>query len=449
MPTIRGFVEGLEIGRAGLFTATVVQDNGTRDTYRIADLDADPERFNERLSKLGLLRDAMDAAEPVEIEYVSEGNANYIDRVRRITRDSIAPVTETTRVTGMVIGVAVAAQNRAGTATEAPDRAVVALMAAGSAQSFVLDMQTPERGVAEAQLDMLREAQTAGEAVTIDATSKERRIVAVARGDLGATGAGGGDAETLAGFVESIAHSQLAQSHVMAVTLVTAPPFETAAGGHYVRLEPFTPGEVTLAVLRGSPEYALLEAALRDKLRVHVAATAAAQQDTPNEPRDDTPPPATHVPRSGEKPLTGGVTRSGDALRLVRGVEVLHALASASRPVWIEVRRRSLDVGPEAPCADGLPSNDLTPRTLRDLALPYKAEWSATGCFNHGVYRFQFILDTPFELFIDGEARCLHTAEDGATRFAHACLDGDHEVRVVLPEWTCRKEFVFDVYRIR
>ena len=109
----------------------------------------------------------------------------------------------------------------------------------------------------------------------------------------------------------------------------------------------------------------------------------------------------------------------------------------------------AVELGPEAPCADGLPSNDLTPRTLRDLALPYKAEWSATGCFNHGIYRFQFILDTPVELFIDGEARCLHTAEDGATQFAHACLDGDHEVRVVLPEWTCRKEFVFDVYRIR
>lgn len=449
MPTIRGFVEGLEIGRAGLFVATVVKDDGTRDAYRIADLDADPERFNERLSKLGLLRDAMDAAEPVEIEYTAEGAANSIDRVRRITRDSVAPVTGTTRVTGMVIGVAVAAQNRTGNAAEAPDRAVVALMAAGSAQSYVLDMQAPERGVAEAQLDMLREAQAAGEAVTLDVSGKERRIVTVARGDLGGAGAGGGDAETIAGFVEAIAHSQLAQSHVMVVTLVTAPPFETAAGGHYVELEPFTPGEVTLAVLRGSPEYALLEAALRDKLRVHVAASAAAEPDRPNEPRDDTPPPATHVPRSREEPLAGGAARTGEPLRLVRGVQVLHALASASRPVWIEVRRRSLDVGPEAPCADGLPSNDLTPRTLRDLALPYKAEWSATGCFNHGVYRFQFILDTPLELFIDGEARCLHTGEDGATQFAHACLDGDHEVRVVLPEWTCRREFVFDVYRIR
>lgn len=455
MPTIRGFVEGLEIGRAGLLVATVVQDDGTRGTYRIADLDADPERFNERLSKLGLLRDAMDAAEPVEIEFTSEGSANLIERVRRITRDSLEPVTATDRVTGMVIGVAVAARNLTGAASEAADRAVVGLMAAGSAQSYVLDLQAPERGVAEAQLDLLREAQAAGDTVTLDVAVKERRIVSVTRGELGGAGDGGDKGEPIAGFVEAIAHSQLAQSHVMLVRLVTAPPFETAAGGHFVKLEPFTPSEIALAVLRGSPEHALLEAALRDKLRVHVLGSAAADSDRPNEPRDeprDDNEPMSHVPLAADGGVIGvvdGAAGHARPLRLVRGVELLHALASASRPVWIEVRRRSLDVGPEVPCAPGLPSNDLTPRTLRDLALPYKAEWSAIGCFNHGVYRFQFILDTPFELYIDGELRCLHAAEDGSAQFAHACLDGDHEVRVVLPEWTCRKDFAFDVYRIR
>lgn len=447
MPTIRGFVAGLEIGRAGLVIATVVRDDGTRAAYRIADLDADPERFNERLSKVGLLRDAMDAAEPIEIEYTAEGSANFIDRIKRITRDSLAPISDTDRVTGMVIGVAVAAQNRTSAESETPDRAAVALLAAGSAQTYVLDMQAPERGVAEAQLDMLRDAQAAGDTVTLDVARKERRILTVSRGELGGDGAGGGKGEVLAGFVEAIAHSQLAQSHVMLITLVTAPAFETAAGGHFVKLEPFTPAEVAFAVLRGSPEHALLEAALRDKLRVHIAASAAVDADRPNEPRDEESL-RSHVP-SAREPFGGSATGRGEGLRLVRGVQLLHALASASRPVWIEVRRRSLDVGPEAPCVPGLPSNDLTPRTLRDLALPYKAEWSAVGCFNHGVYRFQFILDTPFELYIDGEPRCLHAAEDDAATFAHACLDGDHEVRVVLSEWTCRMDFVFDVYRIR
>ena len=59
MPIIRGFVERLEIGRAGLVTAALRHDDGSTADYLIQDLDADPERFNERLSKLGVLRDAM------------------------------------------------------------------------------------------------------------------------------------------------------------------------------------------------------------------------------------------------------------------------------------------------------------------------------------------------------------------------------------------------------
>ena len=69
MPIIRGFVERLEIGRAGLVVASLRHDDGSTNDYQIADLDADPERFNERLSKLGILRDAMTPAEPVEVEY--------------------------------------------------------------------------------------------------------------------------------------------------------------------------------------------------------------------------------------------------------------------------------------------------------------------------------------------------------------------------------------------
>lgn len=453
MPIIRGFVEGLEIGRAGLLIASIVKDDGARDQYRIADLDADPERFNERLSKLGLLRDAMDVAEPVEIEYSTEGSANFIDRVRRVTRDNLHRPTDIQRVNGMVLGVAVAAENRSGSAAEAADFAIVALMTGGSVQSSRLDLQAPERGVAQTQLDLLRAAQAAGEPVSLDVSAKDRRIVAVWRGEFGEAGTAEIDPEIVAGFVESISHTQLAQSHMMIVTLVTAPRFEDSNGGHVVKLEPFTPDTVALAALRGSPEYTLLEAALRDKLRVHVLASGAPrpQHTGEKEPRNTGSPASADLPEATLRLLASGESAQAAAVRLhlVRGVQLLHPLASASRPVWIEVRRRSLDVGPEVACATGLPSNDLAPRTLRDLSLPYKAEWAATGCFNHGVYRFQFKLGTPFELYIDDDPRCLHTAEDGVTQFAHACLDGDHEVRVVLLEWTCRQDFVFDVYRIR
>ena len=78
MPTIRGFVERLEIGRAGLVTASLSHDDGTQADYLISDLDADPERFNERLSKLGILRDAMTRAEPVEIEFDQGDNEGQL-----------------------------------------------------------------------------------------------------------------------------------------------------------------------------------------------------------------------------------------------------------------------------------------------------------------------------------------------------------------------------------
>ena len=436
MPTIRGFVEALEVGRAGLVVAHLLHDDGSRASYRIADLDADPERFNERLSKLGILRDAMDAAEPVEIEFVAEGEVNLIERVRRITRDTLDRSAETQRITGMVMGVAVTVENRTGASAEAADFATVVLLSGGSAQSWRLDMQTPERQVAEAQLAIFRAAQAAGEAVQIDADPKSRRIVTVASGDVTGGGTGEAEPEVIDGFVESIAHSLL-ESNLMFVEVTTAPPFEEGIGGNVVRLEPFAPQLIKLAVVRGAPEYSLIEAALRDKLRLQVMALSPrGQEDRPRVRGDEGSPGV-------------AAAASARAARLVRGVQLLHALASASRPVWIQILRRSLDVGPDAVCTDGLPSSDLTPQSLRDMGLPYKAEWTGWGCFNHGVYRFQLDLKTEFEILIDGKRLCIHSAEDGGVRFAHACLDGDHEVRVVLPHWSCKQNFAMDVYRIR
>jgi hypothetical protein len=83
------------------------------------------------------------------------------------------------------------------------------------------------------------------------------------------------------------------------------------------------------------------------------------------------------------------------------------------------------------------------------MGLPYKAEWVGWGCFNHGVYRFQLDLETEFEIAVDGSTLCVHADEGGKTRFAHACLDGAHEVRVLLPHWSCSQTFTMEVYRIR
>ena len=164
MPTIRGFVERLEVGRAGLSVASLLHDDGSQADYLLPDLDADPERFNERLSKLGLLRDAMSRAEPVEIEYGQDGEGGNgaprsIDRVCRITRDMLAANGPTDRLTVFVVGIGLLADNRSGARAETSDRAsVVTMTAAGAMAAYLLDLQLPERAVAAAMLQMLCDA---------------------------------------------------------------------------------------------------------------------------------------------------------------------------------------------------------------------------------------------------------------------------------------------------
>ena len=349
MPTVRGFVERLEVGRAGLVTLTLLQDDGSHQDYRIPDLDADPERFNEYLSKLALLRDAMDRAEPVEVEYDDkEGATRGLVRVARITRDQLAGPGKTQRVTVSVVGAVIGTAAGSGPHMESADLATIIGMAAdGSVQRYVLDMQIPERAVAQAQLAALLRAQEAGATVSLEVTAESLRIVAVGVGDTDEQGSASA-LDTVDGFVESIAHSPFATSFsgTAQVMLTSAPPFNGA--GNMVPLEPFTPQPVALLVAAGSAEYKLFVLALADKLRVRVMLSGAARDN-------DT---ATNRVVEG-----GNFTRAvgaGNEARLakpllVRGARVLHALCSASRPVWIEVRRRSLDIGPEAACTEGVP----------------------------------------------------------------------------------------------
>ena len=454
MPTQRGFIEKLEIGRQGLVVVALLHDDGSRADYRIPDLDADPERFNERLSKLAILRDAMDSAEPVEIEFETRESQRMVERVARITRDGVDPAQETRTVSGLVVGVGVTATNRTGAQAEAADVAnVVVLTPGGGVETWQLDLQIAERGVAQAQLDIIRSAQATGETIRLGVDDKTRRIKSVTSGGGEGLG-GGGEDEPVDGFVETVGHAPGAGglANTAVVELTTAPPF--AGAGNIVDLLPFLPEIRRFLVVIGSIEYELVMAALRDKLRIRILAGALGGrpnddggEDTPSGGGNDQP-----VPRVAVRSFsTVGEAAAGarGPLMLVRGAQLLHALASASRPVWIQVSRKSLDVGPEAACTEGLPTSDLTPRTLRDLHLPYSAEWVGLGCFNHGVYRFQFALSTPFAVEVDGEALCVHASVDGATQFAHACLDGEHEVRVTLDAWTCDQAFNMDVYRIR
>ncbi len=452
MPTMRGFVEALEIGRAGQASAFLLHGDGSRAGYTIADLDADPERFNERLSQLGLLRDAMDRAEPVELEFdgqsTTAGAGGAITRVRRLTRDALERPRETARASGQVVGLALGIEQRPD-APEPSDRAVVALMVGGSVERFTIALQTPERGTADAMVEMAQAAQAAGGTLTIDYAVETRTVTAMEAG-TGSGGLDGAEADAFDGFVEEIA--RLPGADLMLITMTTAPPFQGA--GNVVPLSPFTPTERHLLVLRGSPEYALFEAGLRDLLRMRVIATGIGRDDGNDDPADNNPDQPAPV---GIRSFTGSAANiastasntAGRDIALVRGAQLMAPLCSAARPVWIQVNRHALDVGPDAECLEGLPTSDLSPRTMRSMNLPYRAEWLGTGCFNHGVYRFQFELAVAFTLFVDGEPLCIHTDEKTGTEFAHACLEGEHSVQVILEDWTCQQEFGMDVYRIR
>ena len=128
MANIQGFVFKIEVGRAGLVSVEIIHADGSRGTYVIEDLDADPERFNERLSKLAILRDAMNRAEPVQIEHVNGEAGRVIDRVARISRDELEPVVKVVPYTGLVVDVSVHAENGISGGEERHDIAKVILL---------------------------------------------------------------------------------------------------------------------------------------------------------------------------------------------------------------------------------------------------------------------------------------------------------------------------------
>jgi hypothetical protein len=253
------------------------------------------------------------------------------------------------------------------------------------------------------------------------------------------------------------------------VEFTTAPPF--SGSGNVVELDPFTPALKRLLVVQGSLEYDLFLAGLRDKLRMRVLTGSEVGMQPGGEGHVVRPGDLTHLdsvrfasglratsaeapaPAAASAPAAGASSTKPEPkqpMTLVRAAQLLTALASASRPVWIQIARQSLDEGPAGErCTAGLPSSDLSPMGLRDLHIPYTAEWVGHGCFNPGVYRLQFALTVEFDVFVDGKPLCVHASADRKAKFAHACLCGEHEVRIVLKGWTCKMVFQMDVYRIR
>lgn len=468
----RGFVQRIDIGRAGLVTVVVVLGDGSTGTYVISDLDADPERFNERLSKLAVLRDAMNRAEPVEIEHDPGTSGEEIERAVRITRDAIDPLGTVNQLLGLVVSIRLNSQNALTAGSDQHDVANIELVTTtGAGAQVVLDMQTPERAVAVQQLEMLRDAQAHGALarLVVDTSSTEvsNRIIEVGVDD-DLSSLGGEGATTVSGFVESLSLIRLPLSTVLEATLAnvgftTAPEF--TGPGNTASLDPFTPTPMTFLMARGSLTYDLFEAGLRDKLRMRVAYTPVGGGDLQGSPvgRGGQVVASPGQPAAGGEPagapaataavdvasVAAGGGGQGPPLALALAAELLAPLASASRPVWACISREMLDKGPDTACIPGVPTSDLTPQTLRDLRIPYPAEWIGLGCFNHGVYRFQLQLPGTYKLYVDCDELCLFDSDQPGIRFGYACLDGDHTVKVAVDAWTCDNDFVMDVYRLR
>jgi len=458
--TTRGFIERIEVGRGGLVRATLV-DATTRTVFTVSDIDGDPERFNERLTKVAVLRDAMNRAEPVEVEHSGDGDdAHEIQRVARLSRDQLRDEGGLSVVTGLVIAVTVESRNEVAGEGEAHDGARARLIGIdGGLQDAWLDLQAPERLVAAEQLRMLRDALASGTVVQLVLRTPEEvetaRVVSVHVG-FGAEDGRPDGRRVLAGFVETLgtvlpaALAKAAGS--LALVRITTGPELTGVGGS-VAPEPFSPEGVGLLVPKGSVGYALLEAALRENVRVRVAhldiGGAEERGDVAFRPQPEEAEVRAAHPGVAEREDEDREDTTAVA-GLLLSAELQAPLASASRPVWVHIDREMLDVGPASDCVPGVPSTSLTPRSLRDLRIPYPAEWVGQGCFNHGVYRFQLLAPAGTTLRVDGEPVCLFAAgPETDVVVGYACLEGDHVVTVQIPEYTCDTEFDLDVYRVR
>jgi hypothetical protein len=468
--TTRGFVGRIEVGRGGLVRATLVNEGG-RTIYTVSDIDGDPERFNERLTKVGILRDAMNRVEPVEIETEGDKGGNEIERVARITRDQLLDDGTMSLISGLVLKVLVESRNAIQGSGEAHDNAQVSLIGLdGTTHDARLDLQAPERLVAIEQLRMLSDALESGAIVRLLVNSKDDaeesgtpEIVSVWVGAGSNDDRGEDSASIVCGFVESLGTmlpaAVASAAGSLALARITSGPELSGAGGT-VDPAPFTPATLGFLVARGSVVYALLEAAVWENVRVRVRFLELLGRDG-HDNADISRDKVVISRDKGAKKVAAEYTGTvetpdadGEGMVEVKGLllsaELQAPLASASRPVWVHIDREMLDRGPEADCVPGLPSTSLRTRTLRDLRIPYPAEWIGYGCFNHGVYRFQMVAPARSQIVVDGEPLCLFPGgKDGDVVVGYACLEGDHCVTVQIPEYVCDTDFDLDVYRVR
>jgi hypothetical protein len=506
--TVLGFVINVFGGRAGLFTATIlpVGANTAPITVRVSDIDGEPERFNERLLKTRLFREALTNVEPVEVSYEEVANyGNEVTEVRRMGRAHHLRPLQFDKLTGLVLRVRVHEQDVAAQPEEVPDEVFVTVLDPDPSVGVVelrLSMQMAERQVAVAMLGLIERALADGSPLEFivarredskidrNEVSGEGWIVSVSTASLPTA------ERAVDAFVESVSTCMVHNWPMGMIYLRTAPAMTGVA--RVVDHRYFRPQPVVAVVNHGSPMFELLDRARAEGARVRVGVGESRREATQTERRDlatgelvvsglstgGLPTELSLNPddRGSRDPATIGLTP-----RLLVGVTVMAPLASAATPVWIRVQREALDGPPVVECAGGVPSSDLSGHGVMSLQVPHRAAWIGEGCFNPGVYRIQVVAPRPPRIVLDGEpldcvseyahatlafepsktdvnfqvglgefsdARQAEAALSRlrkASRFlAHFCVCREccHELRIEFQEWRCGDQFELDVFKL-
>jgi hypothetical protein len=438
MAIFRGFVLTVDVRGDGLCEVVIkaVHAGNASRTFFIPNLDGDLTQTNKRLGQLGLLRDAVARALPVEVDYTTTPDqGDLIDDVVVHPRPSIDGRQGTQTVEGVVIGLGVNELwplSGSSPYLDAPDLAsVVILTDTGDVVGLLLDLQRPDPLTAQDELRLLEIAYRTRRQVQV--------LVSIAyeqRGDKGSTSAlfvAGRDAsQTNPGYIQATQFKTLpetdldyvyayierlgqryesftakAATAISQVKIVyTSAPGQTPEGD-IADNGSFSPQRLTAWVHDDSPLLTRLDAALRDNLQVRLG-------------------------------LNGN---------LIHEVELVAHLGSSARPIWIVEDFKCAPSAAESGTCTNVPTVQ-GPSNSTFANLPRSICWRGKGYFQEGIWRFVMQSGIDGKLKIDGEEICCSPAGHGGA-LQHAYLKGLHCVELELSGVTCSSAFTISIYRIR
>lgn len=461
MSTYRGFVRSIQVRDDSWveFEIQAVHAGNAIQTFFIRDLDGDVNVAHKRLGHLSLLRDALARILPVEIEYdANTEQGNVVQDITIFPRPSIEGRQGNRRIEGTVIGLTVSEFSPVSSTTPYTDKAdlvgVVLLSNGGTIEHALLDLQRPDVMTAQSIFGLLREALRTRRPVAVIVTVEFRDDTKDTAKRKSSEGIPAGYIQTCAwltvpedmldylyAFIERLGQryesyesTEAAAISYVRVTYTTAPG--QTPEGDISDNSSFIPQTKEAWVHSDSPLLARLEAALRDKLQVKL----------------------------------------GLKETQVHEVELVGHLGSASKPIWIEVKR-------------SLAQSEDTPNLCRNIPtiqapsssdfdeIPVSVLWLGHAYFNEGIWRFVTSSQAEVELLIDDQTPCSGSVSGprqidkvtgkavvsdispraiireqfryGKPTLYHAYLDGMHSIKLIVKSRTCSQPFQLLVYRIR